>query len=60
MLAGDAARLATKTCIQVHGGMGYTWEADPHLLFKRALVWDAAFSTADAHAGRIAAGLLAA
>lgn len=32
----DAYRLAAAENIQIHGGIGFTWEADPHLYFKRA------------------------
>jgi alkylation response protein AidB-like acyl-CoA dehydrogenase len=32
----DAYRLASAENIQIHGGIGFTWEADPHLYFKRA------------------------
>jgi alkylation response protein AidB-like acyl-CoA dehydrogenase len=35
--AGDAAINAAETAIQVHGGIGYTFEADLHLFMKR--VW---------------------
>jgi len=38
LLAGRAAVAAAETAIQVHGGMGFTWEADPHLYYKRALL----------------------
>jgi alkylation response protein AidB-like acyl-CoA dehydrogenase len=38
----DAGRTATGTAIQLHGGIGFTWEADVHWLFKRAQL-DAAF-----------------
>ncbi len=34
--AGEAATQATTTCTQVFGGMGFTWECDMHLWFKRA------------------------
>jgi alkylation response protein AidB-like acyl-CoA dehydrogenase len=34
--ARDAARRVTGDAIQVHGGIGYTWEHDCHRLFKRA------------------------
>ena len=27
-----------RDCLQVHGGMGFTWEADVHLHLKRAWV----------------------
>ena len=30
--AGEAARRAAKDGIQIHGGIGYTWEHDLHLL----------------------------
>ncbi len=34
--ANDAYFLAAKENIQVHGGMGYTWEFDCHLHYRRA------------------------
>jgi alkylation response protein AidB-like acyl-CoA dehydrogenase len=34
--ARDAATRVTGDAIQVHGGIGYTWEHDCHRLFKRA------------------------
>jgi len=34
--ATDAQWLASKENIQVHGGMGYTWETDCHLHYRRA------------------------
>jgi alkylation response protein AidB-like acyl-CoA dehydrogenase len=34
--AGDVAVKSTTTCLQVFGGMGFTWECDAHLWFKRA------------------------
>nr|BFE57704.1 hypothetical protein GCM10020063_022300 [Dactylosporangium thailandense] len=39
--AGHAAVFAAERCIQVHGGMGITMEADPHLYLRRAFVLDA-------------------
>jgi alkylation response protein AidB-like acyl-CoA dehydrogenase len=36
-LAPEAALRAAEGCIQVHGGMGFTWEHDAHLYLKRAL-----------------------
>jgi alkylation response protein AidB-like acyl-CoA dehydrogenase len=33
--AGDAARLVCGETIQMHGGIGFTWELDVHLYFKR-------------------------
>jgi len=34
--AGDASRLVCGEAIQMHGGIGFTWELDLHFLFKRA------------------------
>jgi len=34
--ASDAGRQVTADAIQAHGGIGFTWEADVHWLFKRA------------------------
>jgi alkylation response protein AidB-like acyl-CoA dehydrogenase len=34
--AGPAARLVCGEAIQLHGGVGFTWEYDPHLYLKRA------------------------
>lgn len=55
--AGEAAVQNGKAATQVHGGMGFTWEVDVHLLLKRAWVLDTHFGTADTHADRLAASL---
>ena len=34
--SGDAAVLAAQECVQLHGGIGFTWEHPAHLLLKRA------------------------
>jgi len=34
--ASDGGRETTASAIQAHGGIGFTWEADVHWLFKRA------------------------
>ena len=34
--ASDAYMQAAKDCIQIHGGIGFTWEHDTHLWYKRA------------------------
>jgi alkylation response protein AidB-like acyl-CoA dehydrogenase len=36
LAASDAFGFAAKESIQIHGGMGVTWEADAHLFFRRA------------------------
>ncbi|HUG86342.1 MAG TPA: acyl-CoA dehydrogenase family protein [Euzebya sp.] len=41
--AGSAAIAAAERGMQVHGGVGITWEADPHLALRRAMADDAWF-----------------
>jgi alkylation response protein AidB-like acyl-CoA dehydrogenase len=36
LLADEAAVRGARDCLQVHGGMGFTWESDVHLYLKRA------------------------
>lgn len=57
LVAGEAAIANGKACIQVHGGMGFTWEVDAHLYLKRAWVLASAFGSAEAHAEAMAAFL---
>ncbi|MFB7591250.1 acyl-CoA dehydrogenase family protein [Streptomyces sp. NPDC056169] len=38
LLADEAATGNARDCLQVYGGMGFTWEADVHLHLKRAWV----------------------
>ncbi|MGW5419161.1 acyl-CoA dehydrogenase family protein [Streptomyces sp. NPDC003943] len=38
LLADEAAAGCARDCLQVHGGMGFTWEADVHLHLRRAWV----------------------
>ena len=47
LTSAEAALANGKTCIQVHGGMGYTSEIDAHLFFKRAYALEPAFGTRD-------------
>jgi alkylation response protein AidB-like acyl-CoA dehydrogenase len=42
LLADDAAVRGARDCLQVHGGMGFTWEARVHRLLKRAWAWEQA------------------
>jgi len=56
-----AARAATengKTGIQVHGGMGFTWEVDAHLFLKRAWVLETSFGSIDDAADIVASTLV--
>jgi alkylation response protein AidB-like acyl-CoA dehydrogenase len=39
--------------IQIHGGMGFTWEASPHLYFKRAKASDLYLGDASHHRERL-------
>ncbi|MGH8832707.1 MAG: acyl-CoA dehydrogenase family protein, partial [Polaromonas sp.] len=32
----EAAQYCAREAIQLHGGVGFTWEFDPHLYFRRA------------------------
>jgi alkylation response protein AidB-like acyl-CoA dehydrogenase len=43
--------------IQIHGGVGFTWEYDPHLYFKRARASEALLGTPAYHRERIAASI---
>jgi Acyl-CoA dehydrogenase, C-terminal domain len=55
---GDAAVSACERSIQVHGGIGFTWEHVLHVYYKRAL-WIQAFGGyAREHRAQIAAWLL--
>jgi len=52
--ASDAAREATAKMIQYHGGIGYTWEHEAHLFYKRAKREEYAYGDATSHRERIA------
>jgi alkylation response protein AidB-like acyl-CoA dehydrogenase len=54
-LAGQAAFQNATDAIQNHGGMGYTWEADPHLYLKRARLLEFALGTRIQHLDALAA-----
>ncbi|MCW0215312.1 MAG: acyl-CoA/acyl-ACP dehydrogenase [Pseudonocardia sp.] len=64
-----AASIAQATCseaftdiasgtVQVHGGIGFTWEYQAHLYYKRAITDAALLGSAEVHRGRIAASVL--
>lgn len=44
--------------VQLHGGIGVTWECDLHLLLRRAKALEATYGSPGTHRARIAAGLL--
>ena len=47
--AADAYRRAAADTIQIHGGIGFTWENDTHLWFKRAKSSEVLFGDANHH-----------
>jgi alkylation response protein AidB-like acyl-CoA dehydrogenase len=47
LLADEAAITNGRSCIQVHGGMGFTWEVPAHLAYKRARVLATQFGTGE-------------
>jgi alkylation response protein AidB-like acyl-CoA dehydrogenase len=49
-VAGETALANCRASIQVHGGMGFTWEVDAHLYLKRAWVLDTVFGSTTEHA----------
>jgi alkylation response protein AidB-like acyl-CoA dehydrogenase len=56
--ASDAYREVGNRGIQVHGGMGFTWENDIHLYYRRAKASEIAFGDAAFHRERIAIAVI--
>jgi alkylation response protein AidB-like acyl-CoA dehydrogenase len=52
--SSDTARDVTAAMIQFHGGIGYTWEHDAHLFFKRAKREEYQYGDGTFHRERIA------
>ncbi len=52
--AGDCARLVGRDGLQLHGGIGFTWEHDLHFHLKRAVTGELLFGTAAFHRTRAA------
>jgi len=52
--AGDCQRLMVQDGLQLHGGIGFTWENDLHLFLKRAKSGDFLFGTARTHRAAVA------
>ena len=50
----DTALKAAQEMIQLHGGIGFTWEHPAHLFLKRAKADSIGFGTADAHRASLA------
>jgi alkylation response protein AidB-like acyl-CoA dehydrogenase len=53
--ASDAGREVTAAAIQMHGGIGFTWEADVHWLYKRAQIDAVLLGGAGSHRTQLAA-----
>ena len=54
----EAADAVTAECIQVHGGVGFTWDVDCHLLYRRAKQDDLLFGAQGFQRQRLADLLL--
>jgi alkylation response protein AidB-like acyl-CoA dehydrogenase len=52
--AADGGREVTASAIQAHGGIGFTWEADVHWLYKRAQLDSALLGGARRHRATLA------
>jgi alkylation response protein AidB-like acyl-CoA dehydrogenase len=50
----EVAVRAAEECVQMHGGIGFTWEHPAHLYLKRAKADSLGFGTADAHRAALA------
>jgi alkylation response protein AidB-like acyl-CoA dehydrogenase len=50
----DASVTAAQECVQMHGGIGFTWEHPAHLYLKRAKAASVTFGTPGAHRAALA------
>ncbi len=58
VVCGDACRLVCNDALQIHGGVGFTWEFDIHLFLKRGKLLEYAFGDASFHRERVASTVL--
>jgi alkylation response protein AidB-like acyl-CoA dehydrogenase len=58
-LASEAAYRTSRSTMQVHGGIGYTWEADLQLYMKKAWALMRAYGDATFHRRRVSGFVLA-
>ncbi|MEV6218389.1 acyl-CoA dehydrogenase [Nocardia sp. NPDC051833] len=54
LIIPDAAVEVAQDCIQVHGGIGFTWEHDAHLYYRRALALRGQLGARDERAETVA------
>ncbi|MGV9865649.1 acyl-CoA dehydrogenase family protein [Rhodococcus koreensis] len=57
-VASESYAWVSTSAIQMHGGLGFTWEGTPQLYFKRATTDSLTLGTADQHLDRIAGQVL--
>lgn len=55
---GDRARFVVNQAIQLHGGIGFTWELGLHLYLRRLKLEEALYGSADWHRERVIAETL--
>jgi hypothetical protein len=55
LAALEAADVANRVAVQVHGAMGYSWEVDVHIFLKRALALTFAWGEPAFHRARVGA-----
>ena len=58
VVTGEAFPQVAKDTVQVHGGIGFTWEHQAHLYYKRAYTDAVLLGSAEQHRDRIAASVL--
>jgi alkylation response protein AidB-like acyl-CoA dehydrogenase len=58
LAASDAATLAARVALQVHGAIGYTWEQDLHIWMRRAWSLEQAFGRSSFHRQRVEEAVL--
>ena len=58
-MASDAADLAARVALQVHGAIGYTWECDLHFFLKETWALSRAWGDAATHRRLVLAHLRA-
>ncbi|MFC4463278.1 acyl-CoA dehydrogenase family protein [Streptomyces xiangluensis] len=54
VVCSETFRLATAEYVQLHGGIGFTWEHPAHLYVRRARSGEVLFGTTDRHRVRLA------
>jgi alkylation response protein AidB-like acyl-CoA dehydrogenase len=50
---GERAAPMVQDCVQLHGGIGVTWEHDLHLFLRRVTLYRAMFGTPEEHNLRV-------